>query len=83
VPGILKILYKEFVLLLVISFLIAAPLAWLSSSKWLEGYAFRTDIEWYYLAIPFLVICAIALITVSFQSIRAAIANPVKALRSE
>jgi putative ABC transport system permease protein len=83
VSGILRILYKEFVLLLIISFLIAAPLAWLSSSKWLEGYAFRTDIEWYYLAIPFLVICAIALITVSFQSIRAAIANPVKALRSE
>jgi putative ABC transport system permease protein len=83
VPGILKILYKEFALLLVLSFLIAVPIAWLSSARWLEGYAFRTDIRWYYMVIPFLVISAIALITVSFQSIRAAIDNPVKALRSE
>jgi putative ABC transport system permease protein len=83
VSGILSILYKEFVVLLVISFLIAAPLAMISASKWLEGYAFRMDMQWYFLVIPFLVICAIALLTVSFQSIRAAVANPVKSLRTE
>jgi putative ABC transport system permease protein len=83
VSGILRILYKEFLWLLAIAFIVAAPLSWLSSYKWLEGYAFRTDIEWYYLVLPFLLISAIALITVSFQSIRAAVANPVNALRSE
>lgn len=83
VGGILRILYKEFVVLLVIAFLIAAPLAVISASSWLEGYAFRMNIQWYFLVVPFLVICAIALITVSFQSIRAAVANPVNALRSE
>lgn len=83
VAGILSILYKEFVVLLVISFLIAAPLALISSTRWLEGYAFRMDMRWYFFVIPFLVICAIALLTVSFQSIRAAVANPVKSLRTE
>lgn len=83
VAGILSILYKEFVVLLIISFLIAAPLALISSTRWLEGYAFRMDMQWYFLVIPFLVICAIALLTVSFQSIRAAVANPVKSLRTE
>jgi putative ABC transport system permease protein len=83
VPGILSLLYKEFAILLGISFLIGAPLAWISSYKWLEGYAFRTDLEWYVVVVPFLVIAAIALITVSFQSVRAAVANPVHSLRSE
>lgn len=83
VAGILSILYKEFVVLLLISFMIAAPLAVISASKWLEGYAFRMNLQWYFLVIPFLVICGIALVTVSFQSIRAAVANPVNALRSE
>ena len=59
------------------------PLAWLTVSNWLQGYAFRINIHWSYFVLPFIVIVTIALITVSFQSIRAAIANPVKSLRTE
>lgn len=81
--GILKLLYKEFALLLVIAFLISIPIAWFSISKWLEGYAFRIDIHWAFFVLPFLVIVLIALLTVSFQSIKASLANPVKSLRTE
>jgi putative ABC transport system permease protein len=83
VPGILKLLYQEFAVLLAIAFVIAVPLAWFSISKWLRGYAFRIDMHWSYFLIPFVTILIIALFTVSFQSIRAAIANPVKSLRTE
>jgi putative ABC transport system permease protein len=83
VPGILKLLYKEFAILLIVAFLVAAPIAWVTISKWLQGYAFRTSIHWTYFALPFIVIIIIALATVSFQSIKAAVANPVKALRTE
>jgi putative ABC transport system permease protein len=83
VSGILKLLYREFAVLLVIAFVVAAPLAWLSTYNWLKSYAFRNDIHWTYFALPFIAIIAIALITVSFQSIKAAVANPVKSLRTE
>lgn len=83
VTGIMKLLYQEFALLLILAFVVAIPLAWLTVSKWLQGYAFRINIQWTYFIIPFLVIVAIALLTVSFQSIKVAIANPVKSLRTE
>lgn len=83
VPGILRLLYKEFAMLIIIAFLVAAPLAWLAISKWLQGYAFRTGMHWSYFALPFVVIVVVALVTVSFQSIKAAVANPVKSLRME
>jgi putative ABC transport system permease protein len=83
VTNILRLLYREFAYLLLIAFIIAAPVAWLSTSKWLRGYAFRINIHWTYFALPFVTIILIALITVSFQSVRAAIANPVKSLRTE
>lgn len=83
INSILQLLYKEFALLLAIAFLIAAPLAWLASSKWLQSYAFRINVGWLYVVLPFLLMIAIAFITVSFQSIKAAIANPVKSLRTE
>ena len=80
---ILKLLYKEFAILLVIAFAIAVPLAWFTITNWLEGYAFRISIQWSYFIVPFATILVIALLTVSFQSIKAAIANPVKSLRTE
>ncbi len=80
---ILKLLYKEFALLLVIAFVVAVPVAWLTIGNWLQGYAFRVNIHWSYFLIPFASILIIALLTVSFQSIKAAIANPVKSLRTE
>ena len=83
VAGILKLLYREFAFLLLIAFLVAAPLAWLSTYNWLKGYAFRTNIQLVYFLMPFAVIIGIALVTVSFQTIKAAIANPVKSLRTE
>ena len=83
VSTILRLLFKEFALLLLIAFVIAVPVAWLSTSKWLQDYAFRIDIHWSFFVLPFVVIIAIALLTVSFQSIKAALANPVKSLRTE
>ena len=83
VMRILKLLYQEFAVLLVIAFAIAVPLAWLTVSNWLQGYPFRITIQWYYFIVPFATILVIALLTVSFQSIKAAIANPVKSLRTE
>lgn len=83
VPNILRLLYREFASLLLIAFAVAVPLAWLTISNWLEGYAFRINIQWGYFIVPFVAIVVIALLTVSFQSIKAAIANPVKSLRTE
>jgi putative ABC transport system permease protein len=83
VPRILKLLYQEFAILLIIAFVIAVPVAWYVISNWLQGYAFRIDIHWSYFLIPFVTILIIALLTVSFQSIKAAVANPVKSLRTE
>jgi putative ABC transport system permease protein len=83
VAHILRLLYKEFAFLLIIAFVLATPLAWLMISNWLQGYAFRTNIHWSFFVLPLVMILVIALATVSFQSIKAAIANPVKSLRTE
>ena len=83
VQGILKLLYREYALLLAVAFLIAIPLAWYMASNWLQGYAFHISIHWTFFAWPFVAIVIIALVTVSFQSIKASLANPVKSLRTE
>ena len=83
VTNILNLLYREFAFLLIIAFALATPVAWFTASKWLQSYAFRINLQWTYFVLPFIAIIAIALITVSFQSIKAAIANPVKSLRTE
>jgi len=83
VAGITALLSKDFVKLVVISFLIAAPLAWWAMSKWLQTYTYRVDIHWWVFVFAGLLSVAIALLTVSYQSIRAAVANPIKNLRSE
>jgi putative ABC transport system permease protein len=83
VGGILKLLYKEFAILIIVAFIVAVPLAWLTISKWLENYAFRAGIHWTYFVLPFAAIILIALATVSYQSVKAALANPVKSLRTE
>ncbi|MES2371493.1 MAG: ABC transporter permease [Bacteroidota bacterium] len=83
VANILRLLYREFTMLLIVAFLIAIPVAWIAMYTWLKNYAFRIDMQWTYFLLPFMVIAAIALITVSFQSVRAAMANPVKSLKTE
>ena len=83
VSEIVTMISKDFVKLVLIAFVIAFPVAWWMMNKWLQSFAYRIDISWWVFALAGLLTIAIALITVSFQAIKAAIANPVKSLRSE
>ena len=83
VSGIVQLLSKDFLKLVVISFVIATPIAWWAMSKWLQAFVYRIDVSWWMLALAGLMAVAIALVTVSSQAIKAAISNPVKNLRTE
>jgi putative ABC transport system permease protein len=83
VNSILKLLYKDFATLVVVSFVISAPLAWYAISKWLQTYAFRVDIGPLLFVVPFLIVMVIAFATVSYLSVKAALTNPVKSLKTE
>ncbi|MBS1916711.1 MAG: ABC transporter permease [Bacteroidetes bacterium] len=78
-----KLLSKEFVLLVILSLLIATPIAWWFMNKWLQNYDIRTTLSWWIFAAAGTGALLITIATVSFHSIRAAMANPVKSLRSE
>ena len=78
-----RMLSKDFVLLVIISCVIAIPLAWYFLNKWLLNYTYRTEISWWIFIIAAIVAVVIALVTVCFQAIKAAVANPVKSLRTE
>jgi len=78
-----NLLSKEFLLLVLIAMLIASPLAWIAMNNWLSNYAYKINISWWVFAVAGAFAILIALITVSFQAIKAAIANPVESLRSE
>ena len=73
----------EFLKLILFSLLLAFPLAWLAMHKWLQNYAYRVDIHWWVFIMAGVAAILIAIITVSFQAIRAAVSNPVKNLRTE
>ena len=77
------LLSKDFVVLVITAFFIATPFAYYSLSNWLQKYEYRTELSWWIFAISGVGALAITLLTVSFQSIRAALMNPVKSLRSE
>jgi ABC-type antimicrobial peptide transport system permease subunit len=83
VTGLTGLLAKEFLQLVIVSCIIAFPVAWWFMNGWLQGYAYRTTIQWWMFALAGITALFIALLTVSFQAIKAAIANPVDALRSE
>jgi putative ABC transport system permease protein len=83
VSGITELLSKDFLQLVFLSAIIAFPLAWWVMNDWLQGYAYRITIHWSVFLIAGLAALVIAMLTVSFQAIRAAMANPVKALRAE
>lgn len=83
VPVIVGILSKDLVKLILLAFAIASPMAWYVMNRWLENFAYKIDMNWWMFALAGLVSMGIALLTVSVQTIRAAIANPVNALRSE
>ncbi|GAB4051139.1 ABC transporter permease [Spirosoma litoris] len=81
--SIVTMLSKDFVKLVLIAIVIASPLAWYAMSQWLQGFAYKADISWWIFALAGLLAVIIALLTVSFQSVKAALMNPVKSLRSE
>ena len=83
VSQLVTLLSRDFVQLVLIAFIIAAPLAWLSMNKWLEAFAYRTAISWWIFAAAGFLMILVALMTLSFQTIKAALANPVKSLRTE
>ena len=83
VSGIVQLISKDFLKLVIISIIIAVPIAWWAMNKWLEGFAYRTNIEWWVFAIAGILALLIALITVSFLAIKAAMANPVESLHLE
>ncbi len=83
VSNIIRMLSKDFVKLVILAFVIATPIAWWFMDKWLQEFAYRIDINWGVFAVTGLVALIVALITLSFQAIRAAIANPVDSLKTE
>jgi putative ABC transport system permease protein len=81
--GLAQMLSADFLKLVVVAILIASPIAWYAMNRWLADFAYRIDIEWWMFATAGLVAVGIALLTVSFQAVKAAVANPVESLRSE
>jgi ABC-type antimicrobial peptide transport system permease subunit len=83
VMSITSLLSKDFLKLVIISLVIASPIAWWAMNAWLKDYSYHIKIEWWVFALAGVLSIAIALITVSYQSIKAAISNPAKSLRTE
>ncbi|HEY2347653.1 MAG TPA: ABC transporter permease [Puia sp.] len=83
VSGIVGLLSKDFLKLIVIALLLAIPVAWFVLNKWLENFAYRINIKWWVFLVAAFIALSIAIFTVSSQAIKAALANPVKSLRSE
>ncbi|HEY0679355.1 MAG TPA: FtsX-like permease family protein, partial [Chitinophagaceae bacterium] len=83
IQGIVKLLSKDFLKLVIIAFIVAIPVAWYFMHKWLQDFAYRVDISWWIFLMAGFVALMIAMLTVSFQAIKAAMANPIKSLRTE
>lgn len=83
VTGIASLLSKDFLKLVMISFLVACPVAWYMMSKWLEDYPYHVNIQWQVFLFAGILSFIISVITVSYQAIKAAVANPVRSLRTE
>ena len=83
VKSLVTTLSTDFIKLVVLALIIASPLAYFAANKWLQNFAYRVTISWWLFAFAALIVVFIALATVSFQSIKAAISNPVKSLRTE
>jgi putative ABC transport system permease protein len=81
--NIVGLLSKDFLKLVLIAIVLASPIAWYAMSRWLRDFAYRIDIDWWVFALAGVLAVGIALLTVSFQSIKAALMNPVKSLRAE
>jgi len=83
IANITTMLSRDFLTLIVLAILIASPIAWYAMNKWLQDFVYRATIQWWIFAVAGMAAILIALITISYQSIKAALANPVKSLRSE
>jgi len=83
VSGITALLSMDFVKLVALAIVIASPIAWWAMNKWLQGFAYRAPVSWWIFVLAGAAAIIIALLTVSFQSIKAALANPVRSLKSE
>jgi putative ABC transport system permease protein len=83
VANITQMLSKDFLKLIVIASLIAFPIAGWAMYTWLQNFAYRIDIQWWVFIVAAFIAILIAMITISFQAIKAALANPVKSLRTE
>ncbi len=83
VAQITALLSKDFVALVIVALLIASPIAFFTMQKWLQDFAYRIQIQWWMFALAGSLSVVIALLTISFQAVKAALANPVKSLRSE
>ena len=83
VISIASLLTKDFIRLVLLSLLVASPVAWWVMNKWLQDFAYRVSIDWWMFALAGLIATSIALLTVSLQAIRAAVVNPVQSLRNE
>jgi len=83
VSNIAFMLGKDFVLLIVLAILVASPIAWYLINQWLQDFVFRTELTWWIFALAGVCAIIIGLITVSFQAVKAAVANPIKSLRTE
>jgi putative ABC transport system permease protein len=83
VSGIVQLLSKDFLKLVIISFVIASPIAWWSMNKWLQAFVYKVSITWWMFALSGVAAVVIALVTISFQAFKAALANPVKSIKSE
>jgi putative ABC transport system permease protein len=83
ISGLFTMLTANFLKLIVISMFIAIPAGWMLMQRWLQDFAYRINIEWWVFVLAAAMVMLIALFTVSYQAIRAALLNPVKSLRSE
>ena len=83
VSSIISILSADFLKLIFIALIISIPLAWMATNKWLQNYPYRVTLSWWFFASSGLLVILIALFTISFQSIKAAIASPVRSLKTE
>ncbi len=83
ISEVLMMLNKDFVKWVAIAFVIATPIAWYAMHKWLENFAYKTELSWWIFALAGLIALGISLLTVSWQSWKAATRNPVEALRYE
>jgi putative ABC transport system permease protein len=83
VSGIVTLLSKDFLKLVVVAFVIGSPLAWFVMNRWLQDFAYRINISWWVFALAAFFAITITLITVSFQTLKAALANPIRSLKSE